>query len=658
MTRGVFLASLNLIAKLLADLRANFQIALVTALAAMACASPCLKLAPLDSNQTAGSRELQSFAQETLERLPVGIGRGLQERIAVRWDSGVNREFSAAEAAKLFCAPSGAAHALARSEIKDSVPTLYLHPALKPAVMSSVLVGEGAIPAACSSHKDLRRLAQAALIHQVAHLFAAHSDTSRELLAEFKLSSRSAFLAVDTGRSPDPLEARDAVEHFAVNAEYFVLDPEFACRKPFEMRRLRARIGAPRGLTEHGCTSEWKIGLEKGAQVGISPEQVRELRYLLVESAPGAGPRRGERAGHAMFHLVRCPEGDAACDRDIVVSFRANLMDPMTDTLSGLAGTEPGRVRAYRYGEVVDEYAHSELRSLRSVALELDRGTRERFVALLLERYWADNGALTAGGRNAGNEARDLLKAALGPTHPFWKSSGVSAARVFQDLRRTGLAGKGREILIPSAWSELEIAFERLNRAGGGRWRDLRTYLLTTTALERREWARKLLGGSDHWVAHAEAFDRMETWIRASLERRTQRESVRKLVDYRERGLSRVEAKKLLLKVASLRTYSHEIMPRSQAADLDGYGVPLNHELDSANRGRDTGFAQLAREAEGALVALSERRREQFPAESQELVEVAFNLSWVKEQIAQASTRSGEGGAGQVLSRVPAATRP
>src|SRR3546814_16735207 len=52
--------------------------------------------------------------------------------------------------------------------------------------------------------------------------------------------SRNAF----TDRSPDPYELDSPAEFVAVNLEYFVLDPAYACRRPALHRYLVAHFGA------------------------------------------------------------------------------------------------------------------------------------------------------------------------------------------------------------------------------------------------------------------------------------------------------------------------------------------------------------------------------------------------------------------------------
>src|SRR3546814_8886738 len=57
--------------------------------------------------------------------------------------------------------------------------------------------------------------------------------------------SRNAF----TDRSPDPYELDSPAEFVAVNLEYFVLDPAYACRRPALHRYFVAHFGADRKST-------------------------------------------------------------------------------------------------------------------------------------------------------------------------------------------------------------------------------------------------------------------------------------------------------------------------------------------------------------------------------------------------------------------------
>ena len=56
-------------------------------------------------------------------------------------------------------------------------------------------------------------------------------------------------------RSPDAYELKDPAEYLAVNAEHFVLDSEFACRRPALARWYQAHFGTPPSLPQSHCAT-------------------------------------------------------------------------------------------------------------------------------------------------------------------------------------------------------------------------------------------------------------------------------------------------------------------------------------------------------------------------------------------------------------------
>jgi hypothetical protein len=105
--------------------------------------------------------------------------------------------------------------------------------------IDEILLGPSGTRTYPCGHKSLYRLAQATVIHETAHAYddevKVSSDDEFRGLAGW---TRSFFTrswepkSALRSRSPDRYEFEDLEENFAVETEFFLLDPEFGCRKP------------------------------------------------------------------------------------------------------------------------------------------------------------------------------------------------------------------------------------------------------------------------------------------------------------------------------------------------------------------------------------------------------------------------------------------
>jgi hypothetical protein len=270
------------------------------------------------------------------------------------------------------------------------------------------------------------RAAMAALIHELAHVLdrgpaGGLSRDPRLLdLAGWQLrplrlglrGRRNPF----TDRSPDPYELHDPGEFVAVNLEWFLLDPEYACRRPALARYFAGRfdwqpptvactpglvfLQAGQGAATHGFER-------------IDPARVYAVDYLLAEGndAPMS------RWGHAMLRLVICAPGRAPgpdCRLDLqyhrVLSFRAFVDDVQISSWRGLTGRYPSRLFLLPLDQVIDEYTQVELRGLRSIPLTLQPSE----IAGLLERaarlHWSYDGRYYFVDNNCAVETWRLLR--------------------------------------------------------------------------------------------------------------------------------------------------------------------------------------------------------------------------------------------------------
>ncbi|MHA6162728.1 DUF4105 domain-containing protein [Pseudomonas sichuanensis] len=217
-------------------------------------------------------------------------------------------------------------------------------------------------------------------------------------------------------RSPDSYELSSPKEYIAVNMEYFLLDPSYACRRPALNQYLSEHFGwAPPQNTCAKALPFLNAGNDFARQpLGeIDPERVYEVDYLLAE----ANQNLVSRWGHSMLRLVICAPGrprGPACrldlDQSLVLSYRAFVNDVQLSSWGGLVGAYPSRLFVLPLGQVIDEYTKTELRSLASVPLKLSRSEIENLVRQAAEMHWSYDGNYFFLSNNCAVENLKLLR--------------------------------------------------------------------------------------------------------------------------------------------------------------------------------------------------------------------------------------------------------
>jgi hypothetical protein len=218
-------------------------------------------------------------------------------------------------------------------------------------------------------------------------------------------------------RSPDLYEISSPKEFVAVNMEYFLLDPSYACRRPALYRYYQAHFGwVP--AERDACSRELAF-LNAGNDFAkqplgkVDPERVYAVDYLLAE----ANQNWVSRWGHSMLRLVICAPGrprgpDCRLDLDqhLVLSYRAFVNDVQLSTWGGLTGAYPSRLFVLPLAQVIDEYTKTELRSLASVPLKLSREQIEEVVEHAAEMHWSYDGNYYFVSNNCAVETLKLLR--------------------------------------------------------------------------------------------------------------------------------------------------------------------------------------------------------------------------------------------------------
>lgn len=297
------------------------------------------------------------------------------------------------------------------------------------------------------------RAAMAALVHELAHVRdrGAGSALSRDPrlrdLAGWQVRpwrvGRGANRFSD--RSPDAYERHSPAEFVAVNLEHYVLDADYACRRPALAAWFSERLGPPHAAAACAPTLPYlQADNDAGAMslLALDPARVYAVDYLLAEG----NEQPMSRWGHSMLRLVICAPGRVpgpACRLDLqyhrVLSFRAFVGDVQISSWRGLTGSYPSRLFVLPLNQVIDEYTKVELRALSSVPLAL----RPDEIAALLTRaaqvHWSYDGRYYFISNNCAVETYKLLHDGV----PRLAEAGVSSITprgVRQRLQRAGLA--------------------------------------------------------------------------------------------------------------------------------------------------------------------------------------------------------------------------
>ena len=367
------------------------------ALGLLVCTWPsqALQLQPADDSLTPAQAEAtQQLLDDAAGRLPPGWA-ALDRRIPVEW--------------------------------RDDLPA-QVHGRAKQRRMlldRALLEGWMARPAGAGVDDPATHAALAAVIHELAHFYdrtpqgRLSSDPRLLDLAGWQVSPMRLGLRVThnafSDRSPDPYELDSPVEFVAVNLEYFLLDPAYACRRPALYRYFAAHFGAS---PPHVACAPGLAYLQADADAGqsplllLDPDRVYAVDYLLAEG----NDRFMSRWGHSMLRLVICAPGRPRgpdCRLDLqyhrVLSFRAFVDDVQISSWRGLTGSYPSRLFLLPLQQVVEEYTKVELRGLRSIPLKLDQTE----IAALLERaarvHWSYDGRYYFLSNNCAVETFKLL---------------------------------------------------------------------------------------------------------------------------------------------------------------------------------------------------------------------------------------------------------
>lgn len=333
-------------------------------------------------------------------------------------------------------------------------------------------------------HRTIYDQAIATIIHELTHAYDFNNNSiSNQIEFIHRAGFKKGLLRTKTKnkeamRSVDPYELTNIAEAYAVNMEYFTMDPEFACRKPSMFDFYKKSMGVDPFPTRN-CSLNNMVMMSTASgyyPISLDSKRVYRIDYLLA--SPGKDISSG--FGHSMFRIIVCaPERmdpisqkiipatpfGPKCLEDrlyhMVVSYRANVEDATLNYLKGMFGGYPSMLFILNFADVLDEYNRDELRDVVSYPLALSPLEKEDFVKKVIEEHWNYRGSYKFFTNNCAGESFDLLKAALSRPD-LDQFSPIKPVSVLKDLDQIELISlkSGGEENFPAHTEQLMKAYE------------------------------------------------------------------------------------------------------------------------------------------------------------------------------------------------------
>jgi len=287
-------------------------------------------------------------------------------------------------------------------------------------------------------------------------------------------------------RSPDRYEFTNRQEFLGVNFEFFILDPEYKCRRP-NLYSYFSESFETKPHDSYRCETSTKVLMtsealqgKEAAVIDLDPKKVYQVHYLFA----GKGKAIMSRWGHAMIRIIMCAPHrevvDENCLKDIayhlVLSFRANITGTSMSYAKGMNGSYDSLMFLLPMKDVVKEYTQGEFRDVFSVPLRLDTKQKSQMMKTILSQYWAYRGAYYFASNNCANETLKMIRLGFKDDLHIQAMTVITPNQIFDNLEKMGLGDMSvledrklavkKGYLFEAAHKKLEKAFERIVSSG------------------------------------------------------------------------------------------------------------------------------------------------------------------------------------------------
>lgn len=244
------------------------------------------------------------------------------------------------------------------------------------------------------------------------------------------LSRENQYINQSAEGSANYYEAGSVLESFAVNMEFYLLDPQFQCHRPNLYNFLKDYFNGYTPFPETRCQSTRKILISNTdflfnkdetkpvyEFVDLDESKLYQIHYFYA----GKNNEMMSKFGHGMLRLVFCaPERKTVgpeCLKDtkhhIVASFAAFIGDVQINPLDGLFGGYAAHLFMSRLSDVLDTYNDTELRELYSLPLKLTAERKHKLLDAIYEAHWSYRGNYSFLSNNCAIETHSVIKTAF-----------------------------------------------------------------------------------------------------------------------------------------------------------------------------------------------------------------------------------------------------
>lgn len=340
-------------------------------------------------------------------------------------------------------------------------------------------------------HKTGYRLALATLLHELAHLYDDEVKISSQRRFRHLMTFSKGFFDeqknINPKRTPNIYEFRSPSEAFAVNFEYFIMDPDFQCRRPALYEFFTEALNY-KPYANRQCVINNKVTVIGQVQQSGSLDLNRLYRvdYLLADE----GSSMDSMYGHSMLRLVFCApkkEKSEKCVTDvsshIIVSFRGSLTEGRASEVMdeqnvlkksmqlinkylqqakvsllnalnsfGLFGQMPSHMYLLLWETVRPEYNDFDFRNLVSTPLNLSEDEKRSLLNRILEINWGYSGSYNFFTNNCKSEVLDLLKAVV-RNKKIEEVNAITPVGLREELINSGFAIQKNETTYISSFT-------------------------------------------------------------------------------------------------------------------------------------------------------------------------------------------------------------
>lgn len=412
-------------------------------------------LDPNTKNQLTAEETLSFFKviHQLNQTLPVKMKSTIQHPVLIRWTA-----FDSKQTLSPPICPSLGKHPTEENS------TIYGSYHFNPVLSSSAVISlnQNFIPllrgGSLSSqkypcgHKDTYRLLLATLIHELGHAYdraqglISNSDEFRTLIQWHPSAFTDFPKNKNFHQSPDPYEWTHRSEYFAVNLEFFLLDPEYRCRRPHLFKYYSEHFEHTPYSDQARCQIQTKApDFDTFHPIDLNPERVYQIHYMVATQ----GREAESKAGHAMLRIVSCSptrqKVSEDCLNDIenhaVIGYWMNHLRSDPSLLESLLGKRPSQPSLYPFKSILRHYGFKN-RDILSIPLKLNPDEIRNLIFLSLEMIWGYKGKYHLITNNSGTEIYDLMKILLPDRFQFPKRLLTGPIALMNDFIYYGIGDR------------------------------------------------------------------------------------------------------------------------------------------------------------------------------------------------------------------------